>query len=366
MTYWKSVLLGLIVWGACAAWALPGAAQEAGAPFTFGVLGDSRGAELGGARAALLANLFRHSGETYPDLSFLVFSGDMVNGSPDGETNRAQLEKWQAIADENLTAKLHPVIGNHEAKSPAAQEAYRAFYPDTPQNGPKDELGLTYYVDHGNCRFIMIDTNYVGDTYRVRHMRWLKARLKEARRKDHDHVFVFGHSPAYPVSISHMHDCLSNVGRDPENFNLENLPHRDAFWALLGEYGVTAYICGHEHVYVRQRIKGVWHITSGGGGAPPYPLPPAHPGPNATEEERAPYEAMLPYYKLFGIPHGPGDAPYSGGQAVGLRAFHYMVFEVDGPKVKAKTYGTLRVRNYEDVGAFSLLDEFVMMSNRED
>ena len=75
------------------------------------------------------------------------------------------------------------------------------------------------------------------------------------------------------------------------------------------------------------------------------------------------YEKILPYYEVFGIKSGPGDSPYSGEQAVGLSAFHYMVFEVNGPTVKAKTYGSLQIKDYENVGAFSLLDEFVMESS---
>ena len=39
---------------------------------------------------------------------------------------------------------------------------------------------------------------------------------------------------------------------------------RDAFWQVLSDYGVSAYFCGHEHVYDHWFGGGVHQIITGG------------------------------------------------------------------------------------------------------
>ena len=43
---------------------------------------------------------------------------------------------------------------------------------------------------------------------------------------------------------------------------------RDELWSIFKKYKVSAYICGHEHLYNRAIYKGVYQIITGGGGAP--------------------------------------------------------------------------------------------------
>ncbi len=333
-------------------------AQQAVEKFTFAAMSDSRGAEKGGKRAQILAKLCQHSCQIKPKPDFMVFVGDMVEGSKNPDALTDQLTRWQKIIDSNLSIKLIPVVGNHEVKSLKSQTAYTKFFPDVPANGPADEKLLTYYFDHKNSRFIILDTNYFGDQYRIRHMDWLEEKLKQARDNNMNHIFVFGHSPAFQAG-SHLRDGLSNIGKNPNNPRLDYIPKRDAFWSLLKKYNVTAYLCGHEHKYARQNIKGLWQITTGGGGAPLYSLP-VYPGPEASEKERKSYEKALPYYKILNIPHGPGQLPLFDPNGVCLKAYHYVAFEVDSEKVVAKVYGTAEAGDKSGADEIKLLDEFVM------
>jgi predicted phosphodiesterase len=84
---------------------------------------------------------------------------------------------------------------------------------------------------------------------------WLVADLEAT---DQEHIFVFGHEPAYPQPDadngreSHMADSLNF---DPA--------HRDRFWELLKTQAVDAYICGHTHNYSAVEIDGVWQLDTG-------------------------------------------------------------------------------------------------------
>jgi hypothetical protein len=62
---------------------------------------------------------------------------------------------------------------------------------------------------------------------------WLATQLDGS----HPFVFVVGHEPAYP-DTRHVGDSLDQY---PDE--------RDAFWQLLNERGVVAYLCGHTHYY---------------------------------------------------------------------------------------------------------------------
>ena len=92
--------------------------------FSFAAMSDSRGAENGGERTEVLSTLCRHSSELKPKPDFMVFAGDMVEGSKDPNILTDQLSRWKKIIDTNLSTKLMPVIGNHEVRSFQSQAAY--------------------------------------------------------------------------------------------------------------------------------------------------------------------------------------------------------------------------------------------------
>jgi len=85
-------------------------------------------------------------------------------------------------------------------------------------------------------------------------LQWLEKDL--AANKKAEHIFVMGHSPAFPAG-PHVHSALD--ARPAE---------RDKFWKVLAEYNVDAYLCAHEHLYNSKVASGVRQILTGSCGAP--------------------------------------------------------------------------------------------------
>ncbi|MFB3891919.1 MAG: PEP-CTERM sorting domain-containing protein [Phycisphaerae bacterium] len=82
---------------------------------------------------------------------------------------------------------------------------------------------------------------------------WLAADLAANTKQA---VFVIGHEPAYPFN-NHVGDSLDKYPTD-----------RNAFWSLLEQYNVNAYIVGHTHVYSKyQKDPGkTWQFDAGNAG----------------------------------------------------------------------------------------------------
>ena len=187
-----------------------------------------------------------------------------------------------------------PGIGNHECDSGSGAdiEWLRTEYDTghdvrtplkdfTNADGPAGTERLCYTWDDAatNSHFIMLneywnggtnegsgtDLHVEGDTSNdtaadgdiVEALRtWLATDLAANQDKA---IFVFGHEPAFPEN-RHVGDSL-----DAE------VDNRDAFWALLEQYDVLAYMCGHTHYYSRHEgdTNGdgdVWQIDLGNAG----------------------------------------------------------------------------------------------------
>jgi len=173
----------------------------------------------------------------------------------------------------------YPGIGNHEAETLADMTWLRNEYHDgngartplkvyTNQDGPTSTRETTYSWDHpaSNSHFVMLneywdgssDTGTNGDIVQPLYD-WLETDLRANRDKA---IFVFGHEPAYPEH-RHVGDSLDQY---PSN--------RDAFWQLLEENDVVAYVCGHTHYFSKHQgdkdgVGNVWQIDLGNAGNVP-------------------------------------------------------------------------------------------------
>lgn len=133
----------------------------------------------------------------------------------------------------------------------------------TKGNGPEGTKETTYSWDYENAHFVVLnefwdgtsdigaDGNIVPELYD-----WLAADLAANQQPV---TFVIGHEPAFPY-VRHVGDSLDAY---PEN--------RDAFWQLLEDHDVTAYICGHTHYYSTHRgnkdgVGDVWQINPAAAG----------------------------------------------------------------------------------------------------
>ena len=159
----------------------------------------------------------------------------------------------------------YPVLGNHDPESPSTMEYLRAYsttVPNIVNRGPVGCKETTFSFDWGNTHFVVLNQYFDG----VRDwglkgavvpelMAWLEDDLAATTK---EHIFVFGHEPLLPMPdmdngrLRHQGDSLDE---DPEA--------AFAFYKLMREYDVDAYVCGHTHNTSVGKINGLWQLDPG-------------------------------------------------------------------------------------------------------
>lgn len=245
-----------------------------------------------------------------PRPDFWIFGGDAYDDALDSADAMAQWQAWKYIADPLSDIPVYPAIGNHDANiyyhDWNGVGPFRASWPDLPQNGPAGYLGTVYSFRHQNALFCVVNTNlYYPSTYSARfkvdqaQRDWLEAVLDTTTAL---HRFVIGHVEAWPPS---------NGG---SNSSLQwNPADRDAFWQVMAQGGVQAYVCGHIHLWNRD------FFAASGYGNPP---------------------ADTSVRQVICGGAGGGLVPGYGGNF-----YHFVVWDVDGATVTARaidSYGNLR------------------------
>lgn len=205
-------------------------------PFTFLVYGDTRTFP---ERHRLVTDRMAEE-----EAAFVIHTGDLVN-SP---TNR----DWDAFFASGrrlfASTSIFPVIGNHERNS----ITYYNLFTLPGAGGKQGEQWWAFWW--GDVLFVGLDSNtqYLGLTGLQEETDWLREVLSQEAR----YTFVFFHHPLF--------------SSDPHYGGSEGLA---ALWhPLFVELGVEAVFCGHVHAYEHLVRDGVHYVTTGGGGAPAYPL----------------------------------------------------------------------------------------------
>ncbi|MCH9028872.1 MAG: metallophosphoesterase [Bacteroidetes bacterium] len=353
--------------------------------FSFAAMSDSRG-KYNGVNEPILSALTEHLITNQTEVDFLFFMGDLVDGSdiyPD--STLAELKYWKKVMssvynNSNMVwPYIWPVIGNHEAQHPKDAINLRLLFNDVFMNGPEDEMGLTYSFDYKNVHFVCINSErwYYGDPedttddrrdwHYVKNLDWLINDLEKARARNVNFIFVFSHDVPFPIG-GHLHDGLPNLGEDfilpIDSTKQWYVDQRDKFWQILVDFKVSAYLCGHEHIYGRQAIGGVYQIVAGSSGAPLYEFNPTY---NAQPDSIMPYGEMsyndaVPYYKVLKYNYGPGKNSQHSKDFFGLRAFQYVTFHVKEDLIHVQTFGAYPRENTDDEmeGEIGLIDEFII------
>ncbi|NOX44898.1 MAG: metallophosphoesterase family protein [Caldiserica bacterium] len=205
-------------------------------PFTFLVYGDTRTFY---DRHRIVADRMAEE-----DAAFVVHTGDLIESPMEGE--------WDAFFSSGrrlfLSALFFPVLGNHERNS---LSYYRLF--ELPgAGGKKGEQWWSFRW--GDVLFVGLDSNtqYLQFTGLRAETEW----LKEVLSQDARFKFVFFHHPLYSSDLYYG-----------GNEGLAKLWH-----PIFVETGVDIVFCGHVHAYEHIVRDGVHYVTTGGGGAPAYPL----------------------------------------------------------------------------------------------
>ena len=212
--------------------------RQAAAPkskLRFIVYGDTRdGHSIHRKLVALILKL-------KPDL--VIQTGDLVSNASDP----AQWKTYDSITGE-MRKKLpvYPVRGNHDV---GAGYLPRFTSPITSGNR------LYYSFEKGGSHFIGLDTT-ASVAKGSEQYEWLENDLEKAKRAKH--VFVSFHVPPYGIG-----------------WHGSDLGVRSSLCPLFIKYGVRGVFNGHDHNYYRTLRNGVTYITSGGGGATPFPPDPS-------------------------------------------------------------------------------------------
>ncbi len=251
------------------------------AAWKFAVVSDTQGNNKEGENGSCINDeIVRAIAEDIarerPD--FVLVSGDLVNGwfRNGGVDFADQYASWQEAMGPVYRGRIriYPIRGNHDSgperlvlsplpakyePQPGAlerlEQAYKKAFPKVPQNGPRNEKGLTYSFGHKNAFIIGLD-QYTAGQHKI-NQAWLDGQLAKAGKR---HIFVYGHEPAFEAGHE---DNLSFFPRE-----------RNLFWDSLGRAGARAYFCGHDHFYNRASISDsqgheIRQVIAGtGGGAP--------------------------------------------------------------------------------------------------
>ena len=231
----------------------------------FVVYGDCCSGIRGGPHEANFANVNQVIARLEPPPAFICFLGDEIKGLlADDEALRAQWRYWlehEMAWLDRATTPLYHCPANHTAYDPASEQVFRQVLAHLPQNGPAAQRGLSYFVRRDDLLLIFVNTMWsgLGGEGRVE-TAWLAQTLRD--HTDARHKLVLGHHPVHPINGyagEYQRTIEEEAGR--------------AFWQILVEHNVLAYLCSHIMAFDVQVQQGVLQILTGGAGT--LPLTPA-------------------------------------------------------------------------------------------
>lgn len=207
---------------------------EAGtAPFTFLWLGDSQGP------ISLYARVIRQAYRKTPDASFMIFTGDLVDGGSSTMLHDDEWGEWHRAA--GFIASEVPVVatpGNHEFYDPQVRQKrdlnkyWRPGF-TLPDNGPAGLEETTYSFDYQGVRFIILSSDDMirNEEFARSTTEWVEKLLRN--------------NPCSWTVMAFHHPFFSTSARRDNKAVRENLK------PLVDKYGVDLVLNGHDHTYAR-------------------------------------------------------------------------------------------------------------------
>jgi 3',5'-cyclic AMP phosphodiesterase CpdA len=188
--------------------------------------------------------------------AFMITPGDFDPPAP----VRATLDRYLGT---NYLWYL--VVGNHEIETPADMAWVRHWaghIPHLVRPGPPGAELTTYSFDFGNSHFVAVNDYFDGRGTAVSKgsvteatLDWLEKDLAATRQPL---IWVIGHQP-----IESLPDMDSGRVRHRGESVSTNSVFAARFVALLKQYRVRAYLCGHTHNTSIARVDGIWQADSG-------------------------------------------------------------------------------------------------------
>ena len=223
----------------------------------FVVYGDTCSGVSGGRHEREFAAVNSVVRRLAPSPDFILFTGDEVVGlTVDPAELKAQWQHWLHHEMGWLDRQAIPLwhaTGNHTTYDEMSEAMFRDVL-DMPRNGPPGQDGLSYWIRRDNLLVIFVHTAWsgLGGEGHVE-TQWLRMVL--AQHADVRHKLVVGHHPVHPIN-GFSGSYQREVG--PE--------HAAAFWSILVDAGVLAYLCGHILAFDVQVHRGVLQICTAGAG----------------------------------------------------------------------------------------------------
>ncbi|WP_123985360.1 metallophosphoesterase [Taibaiella soli] len=233
--------------------------------FSFFVLGDW-GNKGGGSQIPVANEMITQSAAYKPSMILTVGDNFYEDGVKDLQDEHWQLSYENVYKDLTKKCAWYVALGNHDYRGNVdAELQYHTVNPNW-------NMPARYYTfvknisDKVKVRFIVLDTDPYADSYytdpkykgvfagqdTAAQTRWVKETLAASKEQ---WKIVIGHHPVY---------CLK-----PKAGEIESL--KKAMEPLFKEYGVQAYICGHDHIMQYHTPAGKTGYIISGAGAKPTP-----------------------------------------------------------------------------------------------
>lgn len=314
--------------------------------FSFIVYGDTRGRRDGFEQQyehslivnSAVQNIKKLEKTGFP-VRFVLQTGDGVaNGRIGRQWNVSYIDLINRLTqDGGVHYFLAP--GNHDVSSaathddPQRQIGLKNFYAANaellPPNGSPRRMTdyPVFSFGYGNSFFIAFDSNIAGDE---KQFEWIKSQLEGLDRNRYRNVFVYSHHPAF-----------SSGPHGGPRVELQSGIIRQKFMPLFRKHHVKVFFNGHDHFFEhwveryedtagKHRLD---HVLTGGGGAPLY----AYAGDPDTRD----------YVKAFAAEKVSLDRIAKPGYEPGMNAYHYVLVQVDGDKIKLEVIGVDWGRDFQ-------------------
>jgi len=224
-----------------------------GEEFKMIVIGDNRPTSISYIQPEEFKQLAQMIIDEEPHL--VIMTGDYVlDVSTDVAYNLAGWKAFTNISDLiGHYAPIYAAVGNHDTGARTGTLRLEYFFDAFEQY---NEPSTYFSFDYAGTHFSIVDTEVQYQEGRITGAQytWL---VNDLESTDSAIKYVVGHRPMYP--LSHLGDSIDS-----------NPAERALLEQLFEDQNVTAYICGHDHLFNRLTVNGLVHIISGGGGAPPY------------------------------------------------------------------------------------------------
>ncbi len=331
--------------------------------FRFATMGDSREGVGGGERSYEGVNfkvMERFTNDAFnKGADFIIHTGDLINGYTTSVLDfEMQLNAFKkSVEPAGHYLPIYEIMGNHEALidvyadelgalvslDKEGDESAEALFAEAfvnPTNGPESETDgaptydeNVYYFDYAHCRFVVMNNNYwwcsQPEKYGAnlegyvldKQFEWLKQVFQSsANDSSIQHLFLLAQEPMFPNG-GHVHDAMWYSGGYPkDNKGIDRryvVKRRDEIWkAFVATGKACAGVFGDEHNFSCTLIDStvnadfdspVWHIVSGGAGAPFY-----------AQNKSVPWSNLVRSFST---------------------QTNYLLLDVDGPNVILYVYG---------------------------